>query len=111
MARKNLCDHFQTHSLKGFGIEDLPHAQSSCGALLEYLKQMNKQPLKHIDRIALYTDDDFVFISPAAHYGLELDTLLETLDKTLTPMGRRQFRFWLYHPLKNPAAIRRRQDA
>jgi DNA mismatch repair protein MutS len=111
MAKKNLCDHFQTHSLKGFGIEDMPHAQSSCGALLEYLKQMNKQPLKHIDRIALYTDDDFVFISPAAHYGLEMQTLLETLDKTLTPMGRRQFRFWLYHPLKNPTAIRQRQDA
>jgi DNA mismatch repair protein MutS len=111
MARKNLCDHFQTHSLKGFGIEELPHAQSSCGALLEYLKQMNKQPLKHIDRITLYTDDDFVFISPAAHYGLEMETLLETLDKTLTPMGRRQFRFWLYHPLKHPAGIRQRQEA
>ncbi len=111
MAKKNLCDHFQTHSLKGFGIEELVQAQSSSGALLEYLKQMNKQPLKHIDRIALYADDDFVFISPAAHYGLEMEALLETLDKTLTPMGRRQFRFWLYHPLKNPTAIRQRQDA
>ena len=95
MAKKNLCDHFQTHSLKGFGIEDLPQAQSSCGALLEYLKQMSKQPLKHIDRISLYADHDYVFISPAAHYGLEMETLLRTLDKTLTPMGRRQFRFWL----------------
>ena len=111
MARKNLCDHFQTHSLKGFGIEELPQAQSSCGALLEYLKQMNKQPLKHIDRIALYADNDYVFISPAAHYGLEMETLLETLDKTLTPMGRRQFRSWLFHPLKDPAAIRQRQNA
>ncbi len=111
MARKNLCDHFGTHSLKGFGIDDLPLAQSSCGALLEYLKQMNKQPLKHIDRLSLYTDNDFVFISPAAHYGLEMESLLKTLDKTLTPMGRRLFRFWLYHPLKNPAAIEQRQLA
>ncbi len=111
MARKNLCDHFQTHSLKGFGIEDLPQAQSSCGALLEYLKQMNKQPLKHIDRICLYTDTDHVFISPAAHYGLEMETLLQTLDKTLTPMGRRLFRFWLFHPLKDPTAVRQRQQA
>ncbi len=111
MARKNLCDHFQTHSLKGFGIEDLLQAQSSCGALLEYLKQMNKQPLKHIDRISLYTDNEYVFIAPAAHYGLEMETLLQTLDKTLTPMGRRLFRFWLYHPLKNTAAIRLRQES
>lgn len=111
MAKKNLCDHFQTHSLKGFGIENLPQAQSSCGALLEYLKQMNKQPLKHIDRISLYADHEYVFISPAAHYGLEMETLLKTLDKTLTPMGRRQFRFWLFHPLKNPEAIRQRQAA
>lgn len=111
MARKNLCDHFQTHSLKGFGIEDLPQAQSSCGALLEYLKQMNKQPLKHIDRICLYTDTDHVFISPAAHYGLEMETLLQTLDKTMTPMGRRLFRFWLFHPLKDPAAVCQRQQA
>lgn len=109
MAKKNLCDHFQTHSLKGFGIDDLPQAQSSCGALLEYLKQMNKQPLKHIDRICLYTDTEHVFISPAAHYGLEMETLLQTLDKTLTPMGRRLFSFWLYHPLKNTAQIRSRQ--
>lgn len=111
MARKNLCDHFQTHSLKGFGIEELPQAQSSCGALLEYLKQMNKQPLRHVDRITLYADNDYVFISPAAHYGLEMETLLQTLDKTLTPMGRRQFRFWLYHPLKSPPAVRQRQNA
>lgn len=111
MARKNLCDHFQTHSLKGFGIEDLPQAQSSCGALLEYLKQMNKQPLKHIDRISLYTDNEYVFISPAAHYGLEMETLLQTLDKTLTPMGRRLFRSWLYHPLKDTAAILLRQKS
>lgn len=111
MARKGLCDHFGTHSLKGFGIDDFSVAQGSCGALLEYLKQMNKKPLKHIDRISLYSDDDYVFISPAAHYGLEMESLLKTLDHTHTPMGRRLFRFWLYHPLKNVAAIAQRQYA
>jgi DNA mismatch repair protein MutS len=111
MARKSLCEHFATHSLKGFGVDDLSLAQGSAGALLEYLKNMNKTSLKHIDRIALYSQDDHVFISPAAHYGLELEPLLSTIDLTSTPMGRRAFRYWLYHPLKDVAAIQLRQQA
>jgi len=111
MARKSLCGHFSTQSLKGFGVDDLPLAQGSAGALLEYLKTMNKTSLKHIDKIALYAQDDHVFISPAAHYGLELETLLSTIDLSSTPMGRRAFRFWLYHPLKDVAAIQLRQEA
>lgn len=111
MAKKSLCDHLATQSLKGFGIDDLPGAIGSTGALLEYLKTMNKTGLKHIDKIALYTQDDHVFISPAAHYGLELESLLETIDLTATPMGRRAFRYWLYHPLKDVVAIQLRQEA
>ena len=111
MARKSLCDHFATQSLRGFGVDDLPLAQGSAGALLEYLKTMNKTSLKHIDKIALYAQDDHVFISPAAHYGLELESLLTTIDLTSTPMGRRALRFWLYHPLKDIAAIQSRQEA
>jgi len=111
IARKSLCEHFALHNLHGFGIEDLSSATSSAGALLEYLKQMNKQPLRHMDKISLYTDDDYVFISPAAHRGLELDTLISTLDHTLTPLGRRQLRFWFYHPLKNVESITQRQEA
>ncbi len=111
IARKTLREHFSVLNLHGFGIEDLPGATSSAGALLEYLREMNKQPLKHIDRVALYNDDDYVFISPAAARGLELDTLINTLDCTLTPLGRRMFRSWLTHPLKNVADILQRQDA
>jgi len=111
MARKSLCDHFATQSLRGFGVDDLPLAQGSAGALLEYLKTMNKTSLKHIDKIALYAQDDHVFISPAAHYGLELESLLSVIDLTSTPMGRRAFRYWLYHPLKDVATIQLRQEA
>lgn len=111
IARKSLCEHFKIHNLKGFGIEDLPLAQSAAGALLEYLKQMNKQPLRHIDKISLYTDNEFIFISPAACRGLELEELRKTLDHTLTPIGKRKFRFWLYHPLINQGAIVQRQMA
>ena len=111
IARKTLCEHFGVHNLHGFGIEDLPAAIAGTGGLLEYLKHVNKQPLRHIDRVALYTDEDYVFISPAAHRGLELDTLVRTLDHTITPMGRRLWRFWFHHPLKNTPSIQQRQQA
>ena len=111
IARKTLCEHFQIHNLEGFGIDDDPLAQAASGALLEYLKAMNKQPLKHIDKISLYTDGDYVFISPAACYGLELEELLKTLDHTLTSLGKRKLRHWLYHPLKHRKMIEERQHA
>ncbi|MCA9398765.1 MAG: DNA mismatch repair protein MutS, partial [Candidatus Omnitrophica bacterium] len=111
IGKKALCEHFGVANLHGFGIEDKPAAISSTGALLEYLKQMNKQPLKHIDKISVYADDDYVFISPAAHRGLEMNTLIRTLDKTLTPLGKRKFYYWFYHPLKDPSLIRERQQA
>jgi DNA mismatch repair protein MutS len=110
-AHGTLCAHFGTQSLRGFGIEELPLAQSACGALIEYLREMNKTRLAHLDRIALYDDGEYVFISPAAHYGLEMESLLKVLDRTVTPMGRRALRFWLYHPLKDPLKIAERQDA
>ncbi|MCA9405270.1 MAG: DNA mismatch repair protein MutS [Candidatus Omnitrophica bacterium] len=111
IGKKALCEHFGVANLHGFGIEDKPAAISSTGALLEYLKQMNKQPLKHIDKISVYADDDYVFISPAAHRGLEMNTLIRTLDKTLTPLGKRKLYYWFYHPLKDPSLIRERQQA
>jgi len=111
IARKNLLDHFGVHNLAGFGIENLPAAVAASGALLEYLRQMNRQPLKHVDRIALINDQDYAYISPAAVYGLELENFFKSINHTLTAMGRRKLREWLYHPLKNCEAIRERQDA
>ncbi|VAX37666.1 DNA mismatch repair protein MutS [hydrothermal vent metagenome] len=111
IARKSLCEHFAIANLHGFGIEDMSCAISGTGALLEYLKAMNKQPMQHMDKISLYTDDDYVFIAPAAHRGLELDTLIKTIDHTLTSLGKRMFRFWFFHPLKNMENIKERQQA
>ncbi len=111
IAKKSLCDHFKVHNLNGFGLDGLSAAQAACGALLEYLKAMNKQPLLHVDRIVLYTDSEYVFISPAACYGLELEDVLKNLDHTLTSLGKRLFRFWLYHPLCAIDAIEERQKA
>jgi len=111
LARKAVCDHFGVQHLKGFGIEGSPLSQAACGALLEYLREMNNQPLRHIDKISVYTDEDYVFISPAACHGLELEDLLKTIDHTLTALGKRELRHWLYHPLKDLAAIEKRQKA
>lgn len=111
IARKTLCEHFDIHNLSGFGIDGLDYAVSSTGALLEYLRAMNKQPLKHIDQIRLYNDADSCYISPAAHQGLELSRLISTLDETHTAAGRRKFAHWLHYPLKNSFEIVERQDA
>lgn len=111
ISQKTLLEHFHAHSLKGFGIDGKDTAVCASGALLEYLKQMNRQPLRHIDKLTLYDDDDCAFISPFACHGLEIDTLIKTIDRTLTPMGKRALREWIYHPLKNTARILRRQNA
>jgi DNA mismatch repair protein MutS len=109
--RRSLCEHFGVHNLNGFGIDDKSAAVSSAGALLEYMKTMNRQPLRHIDKVVLYDEDEHVFISPAAHLGLEMDNVVRTLDHTVTAMGRRLFRYWMQHPLKNISGILQRQDA
>lgn len=111
ICENTLKEHFHTSSLRGFGINGLKTAIGSAGALLTYLKEMNQKPLEHIDKISIYTDTDFVFISPSAVYGLELQLLFRTIDNTLTSMGKRLLQFWVYHPLKNPELIRERQHA
>ncbi len=111
IASRNLCEHFCVLNLRGFGLEDLRAASSSAGALLEYLKTMNRQPLRHINRLSLYTDEEYVYLSPAANYGLEIETFFKTINMTLTAMGKRQLRLWLGHPLRKIDAILKRQNA
>ncbi|MCL5408589.1 MAG: DNA mismatch repair protein MutS [Candidatus Omnitrophica bacterium] len=111
MAKKSLCEHFGVQNLNGFGMEELTLSHSSAGALLEYLKELNKKSLLHIDKISIYHDAEYVFISPYALYGLDIEELLKTIDRTTTAMGKRMFKHWLYHPLKNPEKILQRQKA
>ena len=111
IARTSLTEHFHTHSLSGFGIDAMEGAVAAAGALLEYMKRAHHQPLRHIHRISLYSDSEFVFISPAACAGLELDGLMKAIDHTLTSFGRRRLKDWIYRPLKSVEAIRRRREA
>ena len=111
IAKKALQEHLSVHNLAGFGIEDMHAAISASGALLEYLKQMHHQPMRHIHKISLYADADHCFISPAACLGLELESLMQTIDHTLTGMGKRKLKDWIYHPLKSVDGIIERQKA
>lgn len=111
IARKALCDHFSTQTLRGFGLDGLDQATASAGALLEYVKSMNRMPMKHISSLSLYSDSDFVYISPAAVYGLALPELFSTIDRTRTSLGKRCLKHWLFHPLKDKNAILKRQSA
>jgi DNA mismatch repair protein MutS len=111
IGRKSLQEHFTVHNLRGFGIDDMPSSISASGALLEYLKQMHHQPMRHIHKVSLYADSDFCFISPAASYGLELEGLMQTIDHTVTSMGKRKLKDWIYHPLKSKKDIIERLEA
>jgi DNA mismatch repair protein MutS len=111
IARKTLQEHLGVHNLSGFGIDAMPAGISASGALLEYLKQMHHQPVRHIHKLSLYADEDFCFISPAASHGLELESLMQTIDHTLTSMGKRKLKNWIYHPLKTADGIIERQKA
>ncbi|MBN1444628.1 MAG: DNA mismatch repair protein MutS [Candidatus Omnitrophica bacterium] len=111
IAKKSLCDHFKTSTLAGFGVEESEYAIRSAGGLIEYLRQSSKKPLSHVTKLSIYTDTDYLYISPSAVYGLEIDRLAGMLDSTVTPMGKRMLKHWIYHPLLNTAEIKKRQEA
>ncbi len=120
-AYKLLTDHFKTHSLKGFGVEELNHAQVAAGALLHYMQENQKAYLKHIRRLYAYQSGDFMELDAATKRNLELTssiqeggtegTLISILDKNETPMGARLLRKWMMRPLKNLKGIRQRLNA
>ncbi|MCM8830436.1 MAG: DNA mismatch repair protein MutS, partial [Candidatus Omnitrophica bacterium] len=111
ISRKNLCEHFKTGNLAGFGIEEKEGAIRSCGGLLEYLTQVSRKDPVHITKISLYTGTDYLHISPSSFYGLEIDDLISIIDYTLTPMGKRKLKQWIYHPLIEVRRIEERQEA
>ncbi|HOL50181.1 MAG TPA: DNA mismatch repair protein MutS, partial [bacterium] len=108
---RNLCQHFKIHSLAGTGIGDKILAVRAAGALLEYITEMARGPLQHIDKISLYDDSEYVYLSPSAIRGLEIESLVKTIDRTQTASGKRLLREWLLHPLKNVEKINERLSA
>ncbi len=114
-----LLKHFQTHSLKGFGIENLHSAIMAAGAVLHYLKETEHPHLQHITSIQRIEQDDYVWLDRFTIRNLEIlpepfnagNCLLKVLDNTCTPMGARLLKRWLVLPLKDVQKINERLQA
>ena len=115
-AEDILLKHFQTHSLKGFGVEELNKGLIAAGAILHYLKETEHPNLQHITTIQRIDRDDFLWMDRFTIRNLELvtknneasHTLLEVLDNTVSPMGARLLKRWLVFPLKEIQKINER---
>ena len=119
-ARRTLLAQLQTHSLQGFGLEDHLAATCAAGALVQYLRDTQKADLAHVREIAYRTGADCMIIDPTTLRNLEVveaadggraGSLLNEIDRTVTPMGGRLLRAWLLRPLVALERIQDRLDA
>ncbi|WP_082349256.1 DNA mismatch repair protein MutS [Candidatus Kryptonium thompsonii] len=116
-----LTGHFQTQSLKGFGIDDLEIGIISAGAVLHYLQDTQRTRLVHIKRISRFDVSDYMILDPATKRNLEIavsylgettyGTLFSVIDRTQTPMGARLLKRWVLRPLKKLEPIQKRLEA
>jgi len=117
-AAEVLLKHFQTHSLKGFGVDDLTHGLVAACAVIHYLKDTEHPNLQHIVSLQRIDRDDFLWMDRFTIRNLELiaasgeanHTLLSVLDNTVSPMGARLLKRWIIFPLKDIIRINERLD-
>ena len=117
-ALETLTNHFQTVSLKGFGIEELSEGIIASGAILYYLSETQHNKLQHISSIQRIAEDAYVWMDRFTIRNLELYhsynpnavTLLDIIDRTLSPMGGRLLKRWLALPLKDINKIKSRHE-
>src|ERR1700744_6252241 len=113
-----LLEHFQTQSLKGYGIEDLKLATIACGVAVHYLKDTEHSQLQHINSLQRIVATDFLWMDRFTIRNLELvhssyeqgTNLLQAIDHTHTPMGARLMKRWLIFPLFDTHRIEQRLD-
>ncbi|MDL2277729.1 DNA mismatch repair protein MutS, partial [Parabacteroides sp. OttesenSCG-928-G07] len=117
-ANDRLLSHFETNSLKGFGVQHLKQGIVAAGAILHYLDITQHKQIGHITALTRIEEDRYVRLDKFTVRSLELIgtmndggiSLLDVIDKTVSPMGSRLLRRWLLFPLKNVNQIRERQD-
>lgn len=117
-AHETLTNHFQTNSLKGFGIEELSEGIVASGAILYYLSETQHNKIQHITTIQRIAENAYVWMDRFTIRNLELYhsynpnavTLLDVIDKTISPMGGRLLKRWLALPLKDLVKIRKRHE-
>ncbi len=118
-ATELLLKHFQTHSLKGFGVEELKLGTIAAGAILHYLRDTEHPNLNHITSLQRLDERDYLWMDRFTIRNLELlgsgtdggHTLLKILDNTVSPMGARLMRRWMVLPLKDMERINERLEA
>lgn len=117
-ALENLTTHFKTKSLKGFGIDHLSHGIIASGVVLHYLSETQHRQLQHINTLQRIAEDEYIWMDRFTIKNLELYhsynenavTLLDVIDKTISPMGGRMIKRWLALPLKNVQKIKSRHQ-
>ncbi|OSZ80360.1 DNA mismatch repair protein MutS [Chitinophagaceae bacterium IBVUCB2] len=117
-AEDTLLKHFQTHSLKGFGVDELKNGLIAAGAIIHYLKDTEHPNLQHITSLQRIDREDFLWMDRFTIRNLELvygnsegnHTLLSVLDNTVSPMGARLLKRWIVFPLKDIQKINERLD-
>ena len=117
-ARERLLKHFETKNLKGFGVEHLKNGIIASGAILEYLNQTQHTQIGHITSLSRIEEDRYVRLDKFTVRSLELigsmndggSSLLNVIDKTISPMGARLLKRWMVFPLKDEKPINERLD-
>lgn len=115
-----LCKQMQTHSLAGFGCQNMPQAICAAGAALYYLKETQKSALPHLTKLSVEEAHDYIGIDAESRKYLEIDaslsghneqTLVHVYNQTSSTMGSRRLRRWLGQPLRSHQRINNRLDA
>ena len=117
-ARQKLLKHFEVKNLKGFGVDHLKNGIVAAGAIMQYMEMTQHLQLGHITALRRIEEDRFVRLDKFTIRNLELlssmnedgISLLDIIDKTITPMGARMLHRWLLFPLKDVRQIQERQD-
>jgi DNA mismatch repair protein MutS len=117
-GRETLLKHFGTHSLKGYGVEDLHTAIVAAGSVLHYLRDTEHPHLQHITSIQRIDREDYLWMDQFTIRNLELlgtgntegSSLLKTLDNTVSPMGGRLLKRWIILPIIDKKQINERLD-
>ncbi len=120
-AKSVLYHHFGVATLAGFGLDGKSLAVQAAGAVIQYVEEVQPAALSHISHLNVYQTDQFMALDASTRRNLELTetirsgskqgSLLEVLDKTITPMGGRLLRAWLHQPLLDVTALNHRLDA
>lgn len=120
-SREAIRSHFETNSLKGFGIDDYSIAIAAAGATMHYIKETQVTQLDHIKSISVFNPNDYMTLDYATRRNLEITfsandgsengTLFNILDDTCTPMGGRLLKKWVTRPLLDLQKINQRLDA